>query len=247
MRKLTTLVIHHSATAAGRVEQFDREHRARGFAKIGYHTVIGNGRGMPDGALVVGRRDADLGAGVYGANTGKLHVCLVGNFHRPDSGFTGTPSRAQLDMLGEWLLRKSWDYAGRFAKPPLEVAGHNEVALKTHPTACPGSEFPMAAVRRWFEHYAMVWRPGDVPAVSLGSFVERGGALSLLDEVARVTEQPRSRGVRVLRADGTEVEVPPDDWRLVDGQTFIRLRALCTAAGLPVETDGAGVLVRADR
>lgn len=241
MRKVDCLTIHHSATSAGSVEQFDRAHRARGFAKIGYHALVGNGHGMPDGVIAVGRLDDELGAGVYGANQGKLHICLVGQFDKGSPGYTGPPTPAQLDALGWWILSRNWNYAGRFARPALEVAGHNEVSLKTHPTACPGSEFPIAAVRRWFEHYAMVWRPGERPTGSLGEFIARGWALALLDDVTRVTE--RQKRLRVLRG-GVEVEVPRDDWELRQGQTWVRLRSFCEALGAEVEPTADGPVVR---
>jgi N-acetylmuramoyl-L-alanine amidase-like protein len=245
VRKLDCLTIHHTATASGDVERFRREHMSRKpipFTDIGYHGLIGNGRGMVDGEFQQGRPDEKVGAGVNDANTGKLHICLVGNFHKPDAGYTGPPSRAQLDALGEWLLDRNWRYAGRFARPALEVAGHNEVALKSHPTACPGSEFPMGVVRRWFEHYAMVWRPGERPTVTLGEFVARGGTFALLDEVTRLTETPKV--LRVEYPSGLSVDVPRDDWELRGGQTWVRLRPFCAAVGAEVEPTPQGPVVR---
>jgi hypothetical protein len=239
VRKLSCLCLHHTATATGDVERFRREHRAKGWSDIGYHGLI-----LPDGVFQQGRPDEQVGAGVYGANTGLLHVALIGQFDKHSPGFTGRPTKAQLATLGGWLLDRNWKYAGRFARPALEVAGHREKALPTHPTVCPGSEFPLADVRRWFEHYAMVWRPGETPTVSLGEFVERGGTFALLDEVTRLTEQPRR--LKVIGPDFV-TEVPCDDWEIRQGQTWVRLRALCNAAGLTVEADGADVLVRADR
>jgi hypothetical protein len=244
MRKIDTLVIHHSAGASGSVDQFRREHMARGWADIGYHAVCGNGRGMGDGWIGHGRADEKQGAAVFGANAGKLHVCLVGNFHKPEPGFTGPPTRAQLDALGGWLLQKSWLYAGRFARPPLEVAGHKEVALPTHPTACPGSEFPIKLVRRWFEKTAVIWKPDAKAAVSLGSFIANGG-LWLPENTERVVEHG-GRRLRVLRADGEEAEVPMEDCTIHAGQTWVRLRALCGALGCTVSVDDDGIVVKVD-
>ena len=45
------IVIHHSATASGNAAEFDREHRARGWDGLGYHFVIDNGVGGPDGRV----------------------------------------------------------------------------------------------------------------------------------------------------------------------------------------------------
>ena len=239
MRLVRTLVCHHSATATGNVETFRREHRARGYSDVGYHGVI-----LPDGVYERGRNEELVGAAVFGANTGLLHVCLVGQFDKGSPGFTGSPAREQLDTLGWWLLKYSWQYTDRFSRPPLEVAGHREKALPTHPTVCPGSEFPIEAVRRWFGHYVALWRPGAAPELSLGAFVKRGGALSLLDEATRPAETPKR--LTVLFADGlSTLELPRDDWEIRQGQTWVRLRPFCEVLGAEVEATDKGVLVRA--
>src|ERR1043166_2961437 len=43
------IVIHHSATSAGGMAMFDREHKAKGWDGVGYHFVIGNGTQSGDG------------------------------------------------------------------------------------------------------------------------------------------------------------------------------------------------------
>ena len=50
------IVIHHSATDSGSAASFDRSHRKRGWDGLGYHFVIGNGRGTGDGVVEVGYR-----------------------------------------------------------------------------------------------------------------------------------------------------------------------------------------------
>jgi hypothetical protein len=138
-RVIHTLCIHHSAGPSGSVAEFRREHILRGFGDIGYHSVIGSGRGMPDGKCEQGRPDGVKGSAVWGRNTGLLSVCLVGNFELT------LPTPAQLASLGEWLLHRSHTYGA------LTIVGHKEIALPQHGTLCPGRNFDLAAVRRWFD------------------------------------------------------------------------------------------------
>ena len=164
MRAIDTLVIHHSASPSGDVARFTEEHKARGFSTIGYHNVIGNGHGLPDGHIAEGRPHAQEGAGVYGNNRGKLHVCCVGNFERPDPGFTGAPSRAQFYSLGHWLHTNGRRYRITDFR---QVVGHREITIPGHGTACPGTEMPLREVRLWFQ--AHLGR--ETPAQSLDAFL----------------------------------------------------------------------------
>jgi hypothetical protein len=150
MRGIDTLVIHHSGGAIGSVAVFRREHMAPPLSwhDIGYHEVIGNGRGMLDGHIGQGRPHSKTGAGVWGANVGKLHVCLVGNFERGDAGYWGPPTLRQMNSLGHWLAVNAVRYEIRDA---ARVVGHREIAVAGHETLCPGSEMPLGRVREWFE------------------------------------------------------------------------------------------------
>src|SRR6056297_2856395 len=47
------IVIHHSRSRHGNAAQLARSHQSMGLAGLGYHFVIGNGRGMADGELHV--------------------------------------------------------------------------------------------------------------------------------------------------------------------------------------------------
>lgn len=160
MRPIDCLVIHHSASPFGSVEMFRREHIERGWSDIGYHAVIGNGRGQPDGLVRQGRPAAVKGSAVWGANTGKLHVCLVGNFE------VTRPTGRQLASLGEWLLAKSHRYGGHEG---LSIKGHKEVALPGHGTLCPGAHLNLGYVRKWFK-YAWPNFLADAHYVSLAAF-----------------------------------------------------------------------------
>lgn len=168
MRDITTMCIHHSASLSGNVPIFRAEHKAKGWADIGYHAVIGNGHGQKDGVIANGRPPEQVGAAVFGANTGKLHVCLVGNFHKSDKCYTGKPTPAQIYSLGYWLCIKEQLYG----KPhqPLHVTVHRDAALHTHPTACPGSDFPVALIYEWWQKYGNKYSLGE-PVPNLADFL----------------------------------------------------------------------------
>lgn len=146
MRAIDTLVIHHSAGPSGSVASIREEHKKRGWDDIGYHEVIGNGNGAPDGHIGKGRPHEQVGAGVGGANTGKLHVCMIGNFALGDPGYSGKPTVAQLDALGHWILTN----CKRYNIPHTSIRGHREVALPGRGTKCPGfQDSSLHMIRRW--------------------------------------------------------------------------------------------------
>ncbi|HHT9113865.1 MAG TPA: hypothetical protein ACFYD0_11140, partial [Candidatus Wunengus sp. YC65] len=49
------IVVHHSATSSGNAAEFDKYHRRKkGWENgLGYHFVIGNGNGTPDGKIEI--------------------------------------------------------------------------------------------------------------------------------------------------------------------------------------------------
>ncbi len=135
------IVIHHSATDSGNAAAFDRAHRNRGWDELGYHFVIGNGTGTPDGAVEVGSRWIKQKHGAHCKTPGNFYnshgvgICLVGNFehHQPT-----TAQMASLEAL-IGFLEEQCDI------PPGRVHGHGAVTGKT---ACPGRRFPLAALKR---------------------------------------------------------------------------------------------------
>lgn len=148
-RAIEAFVCHHSAGAAGNVAEFTRLHKSRGFSTIGYHALIGSGKGAGDGEIQYGRPASRDGAGVWGNNRRKLHVVCVGNYERGDSGYTGPPSHAQINSLKVLLM----DWARKFRQPDgskPKLVGHREIARPGHGTACPGSDFPLEELRRWY-------------------------------------------------------------------------------------------------
>ena len=76
MRQIKKIIWHCSASPDGVAksrDQLEREHRARGFRKIGYHWLI-----EPDGSVVRGRPELEVGAHVEGHNADSIGVCMIG-------------------------------------------------------------------------------------------------------------------------------------------------------------------------
>lgn len=125
MRNIDTIIIHCTATPAGRavsVADVTAWHRVRGFATIGYHYLIGL-----DGSVAEGRPLEQPGAHCRGHNARSIGVCYVGGLAADGRtpADTRTPAqRTALRSLVGHLLR-------RF--PGARVAGHREFAAK----ACP--------------------------------------------------------------------------------------------------------------
>ena len=137
MRKIDCLVIHHSASAAGDVHTFRAQHKAKGWVDVGYHEII-----LLDGTIQRGRPHEKVGSGVWGANSGKLHVCCIGQFAKNAPGYTGPPTERQYAALGHWLKTN----LGRY--PGSRVSGHKEEAKPGHGTLCPG-DMPLGLIRQW--------------------------------------------------------------------------------------------------
>jgi len=127
------IIIHHSATDSGSAGSFDKMHRAKGWDELGYHFVIDNGNGGPDGRVEVGSRWRTQ---KWGAHTGGtpdneynnygIGICLVGDFT------SHLPTDAQITSLRRLVnyLMQTYDV------PPGRVIGHRDApAAKTD---CPG-------------------------------------------------------------------------------------------------------------
>ncbi|HOF19161.1 MAG TPA: peptidoglycan recognition family protein [Phycisphaerae bacterium] len=135
VRQWRYLVIHHSARESGNAEVFDRMHRARGFDELGYHFVITNGDGGPDGRVEVSRRWRTQKWGSHTGGTPNneyndhgIGICLVGNFT------SRMPTRAQLESLD----RLAGYLARRYGIAPENVVGHRDAPGAS--TECPGEK-----------------------------------------------------------------------------------------------------------
>ena len=127
------IVIHHSGTSEGSEAAFDRHHREkRGWLGVGYHFVIGNGRGSPDGAIEVTfrweKQIHGAHAGVDKYNQHGIGICLVGNF---DQSYPSHKQMASLAALVNYLQR-------RCSIPTSHILMHRQVKA----TSCPGKNFP---------------------------------------------------------------------------------------------------------
>ena len=128
------VVIHHSATDRGNAITFDKAHRQKGWDEMGYHFVITNGRGGPDGDVEIGSRwrkqkwgaHCDTPDNEY--NDYGIGICLVGDFRRQ------LPTPEQLISLRELV-----DFVtARYTIRPENVIGHNQAPHAN--TECPGTK-----------------------------------------------------------------------------------------------------------
>ncbi|MCA9080061.1 MAG: N-acetylmuramoyl-L-alanine amidase [Planctomycetaceae bacterium] len=138
LREWKYVVLHHTATQSGDVASIDRIHKQRRDANgepwkgIGYHFLIGNGDGMPDGAVAATFRWVEQADGAHAGsrdyNQYGIGICLVGNFedHPP------TPAQLAATSRLIALLRRE------FALTDQQILRHQDLK----PTACPGRLFP---------------------------------------------------------------------------------------------------------
>lgn len=103
-----------------------------GWSDVGYHFLIGNGYDLagrmtdeaPDGAILEGRSLDFVGAHVRNRNSGRIGICLAGNFEDM------YPTKKQLASLLQLLK----DLRERFGDLPLRP----HCFVNARPTDCPG-------------------------------------------------------------------------------------------------------------
>ncbi len=125
MRKIRKIIVHCTATPAGRsvtVAEIDRWHRQRGFNGIGYHYVVGL-----DGSVSKGRDEALVGAHCKGHNSDSIGVAYVGGMSEDMSRPLDTRTPGQRLALSRLIEELKSRYPG------ATVHSHNEFAAK----ACP--------------------------------------------------------------------------------------------------------------
>lgn len=124
-RPVTELIVHCSATPAGRdvtAADIRRWHKEeRGFADIGYHFVV-----RLDGRVECGRRLSVAGAHCRGHNSRSVGVCYVGGI-----GSDGRPADTRTPAQRQALLGLLTALRSRF--PRVSIHGHRDFA----PKACP--------------------------------------------------------------------------------------------------------------
>jgi hypothetical protein len=132
------IVVHHSAQPTGSYDQIDREHRnVQGWDGCGYHFVIGNGSGSPDGQIEVARRWTNQKHGLHTKTTSSadvneygIGICLVGDFDKtPPTPKQIAATRALVAYLAQ-----------RYNVPADHSGTHGAMAGVA--SACPGKLFP---------------------------------------------------------------------------------------------------------
>ncbi len=139
LREWKFIVLHHSATEVGSVESIDAAHKQRKDAEgnpwrgIGYHFVVGNGRGMKDGEVTATFRWTEQSDGAHAGNlqynTQGIGICLIGNFE------VESPTEAQIDSLNQ-LVRT---LRNECRIDPQGIVRHIDIKA----TLCPGKRFPL--------------------------------------------------------------------------------------------------------
>lgn len=125
MRNITEIIIHCSATPAGRevhASDIDRYHRLRGFSGIGYHYLV-----TAAGDVEKGRPDDQVGAHCLHHNKNSIGVCYVGGLDAetmlPADTRTPAQRKALINLLGRLRARY----------PRAVIHAHRDFADK----ACP--------------------------------------------------------------------------------------------------------------
>lgn len=132
MRKIDKIILHSSATPDGRehtVADIEGWHKARGFAKIGYHYVL-----YLDGSVHKGRNETEVGSHCLGFNTNSIGVCYVGGTDaagKPKDTRTAAQKASLLKLVAELKVKY----------PSASVHGHKEFAAKACPSFDVKKEF----------------------------------------------------------------------------------------------------------
>jgi N-acetylmuramoyl-L-alanine amidase len=144
MRDINSLVVHCSATPAGKAfhaADIDRWHRARGWDGIGYHYVI-----TLDGSVEPGRHIEEIGAHVEGHNRDSIGICLIGGMNAQNTAAANTFNVRQFDALAMLLhgLRQRW--------PKARILGHRDFP-NVH------KDCPSFDVAQWCSSHGFVAQP----------------------------------------------------------------------------------------
>jgi hypothetical protein len=136
------VVVHHSASEKGGLDQIDRDHRkVLGFEGCGYHFVIGNGTDSPDGQIEIADRWLTQKQGVHCRNGRNsdineygIGICLIGDFDKTE------PTPKQVESARVLVAYLS----DRYQIGADHLGTHDQFA--DSPTACPGKNFPSEAI-----------------------------------------------------------------------------------------------------
>lgn len=144
-KKWVRIMIHHTGTPQGNFEAFDKAHRRRGMENgLAYHFLIGNGKKMKDGEIIMSKRwKEQLDGGhtqIKYLNATSIGICLVGNFQnqRPTS-----TQLKQLTALCRFLM-------ARCGISEANITTHKVAyeAYKKLGTQCPGKYFDLIQFKK---------------------------------------------------------------------------------------------------
>lgn len=134
------IVLHHTASTYATVESINEAHLKRGWEGIGYHFVIGNGNGIPDGTIEPTFRWTQQRHGAHTGGKGVdpiynqagIGIVLVGNFDetRPTAAQVASASRLVRTLQTAYHLQRD------------HIIGHRDAKS----TECPGKHFPMSEI-----------------------------------------------------------------------------------------------------
>lgn len=125
MRKINKIIVHCTATPAGRnvtAKEIDTWHRQRGFNGIGYHYVV-----KLDGVVEKGRPVEKIGAHCKDQNANSIGVVYVGGMCHDNTKPMDTRTPEQRVALSKLIAELKRTYPG------ATIHSHYEFA----PKACP--------------------------------------------------------------------------------------------------------------
>jgi N-acetylmuramoyl-L-alanine amidase len=135
LSKIDMIVIHCSATKASMKDVdaawIDREHRKRGFLKIGYHFFI-----KRDGQIETGRAIEEVGSHAVGFNQHSIGICMAGGLDeklKAENNYTGDQWVSLAALVGELRLRF----------PNVQVVGHRDLPKVA-------KDCPCFSVKEWY-------------------------------------------------------------------------------------------------
>lgn len=119
MRKIDLIVIHCTATLAGKPftrDDIDAMHRRQGWSGIGYHYLV-----ELDGHVAIGRDISKAGAHVRGHNRNSVAICYVGGI-----GASGKAEDTRTTAQKEALEKKVRELLAAY--PSARVRGHRDLS-----------------------------------------------------------------------------------------------------------------------
>lgn len=139
------IVIHQSGAVQGSSSTINRLHEQLGRGGNGYHFVIGNGNGMPDGQIDAGFRWSRQHVGAYAVgpsadflNRRALGICMIGDFSQ------APPTQSQMREL-IWVVR---NLQSKFNIPAEHVVIQMLPEGKDSGRLFPAVEFRQQLIRR---------------------------------------------------------------------------------------------------